>query len=94
VNPVVKMRHYGVAVIACGVALVVARLLSASSSCFLLAVIVSSLFGGRGPGLVAVGLSAIAFDSSFFLPHSRSRAIHLPICSLALVAAITASQPI
>jgi K+-sensing histidine kinase KdpD len=82
-NRVVKMRHYGVAVIACGVALIVARPLSAASSCFLLAIIVSSLFGGRGPGLLAVGLSATAFNL-FFLPSPvRSRAIHPIICVLA-----------
>src|ERR1700756_203619 len=71
VNRVVKLRNYGVAVIACGVALIVARPLSAPSSCFLLAIIVSSLFGGRGPGLLAVGLCAIAFDF-LFLPTPLS----------------------
>ena len=65
------LRGYGVAVIACGIALLIARPLKAESSCFVLAVIVSSLFGGRGPGLLAVGLSAIAFDI-FFLPSLLS----------------------
>jgi hypothetical protein len=88
------MRHYGVAVIACGVALLVARPLNASSSCFLLAVIVSSLFGGRGPGLVAVGLSAIAFDLFFLpspLPFSSDPSYYLRF-GVFLAAAITASQ--
>ena len=66
-NKLSMLRHYGVAAIACGIALMIARPLKAESSCFLLAIIVSSLFGGRGPGLLAVGLSAIAFDL-FFLP--------------------------
>src|ERR1700675_2590451 len=66
-NKVSMLRGYGGAVIACGIALLIARPLNAESSCFVLAVIVSSLYGGRGPGLLAVGLSAIAFDV-FFLP--------------------------
>jgi K+-sensing histidine kinase KdpD len=70
-NKVSMLRGYGVAVIACGIALLIARPLKAESSCFVLAVIVSSLFGGRGPGLLAVGLSAIAFDV-FFLPSLLS----------------------
>jgi signal transduction histidine kinase len=92
VNKVVKMRHYAVAVIACGVALVVAVPLSAASSCFLLAIIASSLFGGRGPGLLAVGLSAIAFDL-FFLPSplSSDPSSYLRL-GVFLAAAVTASQ--
>jgi signal transduction histidine kinase len=70
-NRLAKLRHYGAAVVACGVAMVVARPLSAESSCFLVAIIISSLFGGRGPGLLAVALSAIAFDL-FFLPSPLS----------------------
>jgi signal transduction histidine kinase len=58
-------------VLACGVALALARPLDAPSSCFLLAIIVSGLFGGRGPGLLAVGFSAIAFNF-FFLPSPLS----------------------
>ncbi|QNI33398.1 sensor histidine kinase [Alloacidobacterium dinghuense] len=91
---VVKMRHYGVAAIACGIALVVARPLKAESSCFLLAIIVSSLFGGRGPGLLAVGLSTIAFDIFFLpapLPLSSDPSSYLRL-GVFLAAAITASQ--
>ncbi len=66
-----RLQHYGLAVIACGVALALARPLDAPSSCFLLAIIVSGLFGGRGPGLLAVGFSAIAF-SFLFLPSPLS----------------------
>jgi signal transduction histidine kinase len=70
-NKLSKLRHYGVAAIACGIAVSVARPLKAESSCFLLAIIVSSLFGGRGPGLLAVGLCATAFDF-LFLPSPLS----------------------
>lgn len=59
-----KLRYYGVAVIASGVALLVARPLDAPVSCFLIAIIFSSI-GGRGPGLLAVGISAIAFLFSY-----------------------------
>jgi signal transduction histidine kinase len=70
-NKLSMLRGYGVAAIACGTALMIARPLNAESSCFVLAVIVGSLFGGRGPGLLAVLLSAIAFDA-FFLPSPLS----------------------
>ena len=60
-----QLQHYALAVILCGLALVVARPIDAPSSCFLLAVTVSSLFGGLGPGLFSVALSCLAFDRFF-----------------------------
>ena len=60
-----KLQRYGLAIISCGVALAVAWPIDAPSSCFLLAVTVSSLFGGLGPGLLSVALSALAFDHFF-----------------------------
>jgi K+-sensing histidine kinase KdpD len=77
-------------VIACGIA----RPLNAESSCFVLAVIVSSLFGGRGPGLLAVGLSAIAFDAFFLaspLTLSSSPSSYLRL-GVFLMVAVAASQ--
>jgi hypothetical protein len=93
-NTLSNLRRYGIAVIACGVALVIASPLNAESSCFLLAIIVSSLFGGRGPGYLAVALSAAAFDF-FFLPARLS--LYSPTSSylrfgVFLAAAFTASQ--
>src|SRR5882757_8863053 len=64
---VATLRRYGFAAIFCGVALAVAWPLDAPSSCFFLAVMASSLLGGKGPGFLSVGLSALAFDY-FFLP--------------------------
>jgi signal transduction histidine kinase len=93
-NWLAELRHYGVAVIACSLALVVARPLKAESSCFLLAIIVSSLFGGRGPGLLAVGLSATAFDL-YYLPSPLSLSSDPSSClrfGVFVVAALTASQ--
>jgi PAS domain S-box-containing protein len=66
-NIVSNLRCYGLAAVSCALALAVARPLDAPSSCFALAVMVSSLYGGKGPGLLSVGLSALAFDY-FFLP--------------------------
>src|SRR5580700_4572044 len=59
--------RYGIAVISCGAALAAAILMDAPSSCFFLAVIVSNLYGGKGPGVLSVLLSSLAFDY-FFLP--------------------------
>jgi C4-dicarboxylate-specific signal transduction histidine kinase len=59
------IRGYGLAIISAGIALGVAWPIDAPASCFLLAVIVSSLFGGLGPGLFAVALSAIAYEHFF-----------------------------
>ena len=61
-----QLQRYGLTTISCGVALAVAWPIDAPSSCFLLAVTVSSLFGGLGPGLFSVALSALAF-AYFFL---------------------------
>jgi C4-dicarboxylate-specific signal transduction histidine kinase len=60
-----KLQRYGLAVISCGVALAVGWPIDAPSSCFLLAVTVSGLFGGLGPGLLSVALSALAFEHFF-----------------------------
>jgi signal transduction histidine kinase len=66
-----RLKHYGLAVIVCAVAVGLGGPLDAPSSCFLLAVMASSLFGGTGPGFLAVGLSAIAFNF-LFLPSPLS----------------------
>jgi signal transduction histidine kinase len=57
-----RLKYYGLAVIACAVALALGGPVEAQSSCLLLAIMASSLFGGTGPGLLAVGLSTIAFN--------------------------------
>src|ERR1035438_5875368 len=62
-----KAWPYGLAVISCGLAVAVAIPLDSPSSCFFLAVMVSTLYGGKGPGVVSVVLSSLAFDY-FFLP--------------------------
>jgi len=71
-------QRYALAPISCGIALAVAWPIDAPSSCFLLAVTVSSLFGGLGPGLLAVGLSALAFDY-FFLGRTPQHTAELAV---------------
>ena len=66
-----KLERYSLAMICCGVALAVAWPIDAPSSCFLLAVTVSGLFGGLGPGLLSVAFSSIAFEY-FFLRRTFS----------------------
>jgi len=60
-----KFERYALAAASSGVALAVAWPIDAPASCFLLAVAVSSLFGGLGPGLLSIGLSALAFKYLF-----------------------------
>ena len=75
-----KLQRYILATICCGVALAVAWPIDAPASCFLLAVTVSSLFGGLGPGLLSVGLSALAFGFIFLrrtLPPAIEPAVFL-----------------
>jgi PAS domain S-box-containing protein len=69
-----KAWRYGLALISCAAALAVALPTDAASSCFILAVVVSSLYGGKGPGLVAAGLSVLSFDY-FFLPPQHHFAV-------------------
>jgi C4-dicarboxylate-specific signal transduction histidine kinase len=75
-----KLQRYSLATISCGIALAVAWPIDAPASCFLLAVTVSSLFGGSGPGLLSVGLSALAFGYFFLgrtLPPAAEPAVFL-----------------
>ncbi len=60
--------RYGLAVISCGFALALAIPLDAPSSCFFLAVMVSTLYGGKRPGLLSLALSAMGFDYFFLEP--------------------------
>jgi len=76
--------RYGLAVISCAIATAVAIPLDSPSSCFFLAVMVSSLYGGKGPGLVSVVLSCLAFDY-VFLPPRYSFAMQ-PLASLRFAA--------
>src|SRR6266849_416751 len=84
-----KLQRYGLAVISCGIALPVAWPIDAPASCFLLAVMVTSLFGGLGPGLLSVALSAITYEH-FFLRRITPPA-HEPAALLRFTVFLTAT---
>ncbi len=84
-----KLQRYGLAVISCGIALPVAWPIDAPASCFLLAVMVTSLFGGPGPGLLSVALSAITYEH-FFLWRITPPA-HEPAALLRFTVFLTAT---
>jgi len=62
------VRVYALVVLLCAIAGALAWILDAPSSCFLLAVVAASLFGGRGPAYVAIILSSCAFEFIFLPP--------------------------
>jgi C4-dicarboxylate-specific signal transduction histidine kinase len=67
------IASYGVAVLLVTAALIIARwldihLVTAPVSLFLCAIMLSALFGGLRPGLLAVTLSLLAFDYYFVTP--------------------------
>ncbi len=60
-----EFRRYGLATLCCGLALAAAWAAGAPAPCFFLAVVVSSLYAGMGPGLWCAALSA--FAGAYFL---------------------------
>jgi PAS domain S-box-containing protein len=87
----ITLRRYGLAAIFCGTALAVALPSGAPSSCFFLAVMASSLLGGKGPGLLSVGLSALAFDYFFLPPQFHLLAFAHPASYLRFAAFVGAT---
>ena len=64
---------YGLAILSVSLALLIAQwpllhLETAPVSLFLCAIMITALFGGVGPGLVATALSSLAFDYYFLFP--------------------------
>ena len=79
-----RLKGYLLALLVCAIALPIAWELGAPSSCFLLAAMVSSLYGGRGPGYLTVVVSSILFDLFFLLPrfqlfHSHESYLRLAV---------------
>ena len=87
-----RLKGYLLAVLACAIALPIAWELDAPSSCFLLAAMVSSLYGGRAPGYLTVVVSSILFDLLFLLPrfqlfHSHESYLRLAVFIAAMILA-------
>ncbi|MGA3187550.1 MAG: DUF4118 domain-containing protein [Bryobacteraceae bacterium] len=68
INILSEARSYGLAISACALALAVALPIDGPSSCFFVAIMVSALYGGKGPGILSLVLSALAFDYFFSAP--------------------------
>ena len=65
---ILRLRSFCFAAAVCTAATLLSWASRAPSSCFHLAVVICSLYGGRGAGLLSIGLAALSFDY-FFLPH-------------------------
>src|SRR3984957_11788216 len=65
-----RLQSFCFAVIVCTAATLLSWISRAPSSCFHLAIVICSLYGGLGAGLLSVGLAALSFDY-FFLSHFR-----------------------
>jgi PAS domain S-box-containing protein len=68
-NAVQRVKRYGLTVVATGAALAFASAFGESSIWFVLAVLISTLYGGVGPGIAAVALSAGILISFVAEPH-------------------------
>jgi C4-dicarboxylate-specific signal transduction histidine kinase len=86
---------YGMAVVLCAIALAAAWFTTAPSSCFMLAVITASLYGGRRAAVLAILLSTLLFEFFFVLQeahslHSRAAFLRLAVFvgAMALTVAI------
>ena len=78
------VRADALAAFLCLIAGAIAWILDAPSSCFLLAVVAASLFGGRGPAYLAIVLSSLAFELVFLPPrfhllHSEAAWLRLAV---------------
>src|ERR1700723_75039 len=66
-----RLRSFCFAAAVCIAATLLSWASGAPSSCFHLAVVICSLYGGSGAGLLSVGLAALSFDYLFLSPHFR-----------------------
>jgi signal transduction histidine kinase len=66
-----RLRSFCFAAAVCIAANLLSWVSHAPSSCFHLAIVICSLYGGRGAGLLSVGLAALSFDYFFLSPHFR-----------------------
>jgi K+-sensing histidine kinase KdpD len=66
-----RLRSFCFAAAVCIAATLLSWVSHAPSSCFHLAIVICSLYGGRGAGLLSIGLAALSFDYFFLSPHFR-----------------------
>jgi signal transduction histidine kinase len=66
-----RLRSFCFAAVVCTAAALLSWVSGAPSSCFHLAIVICSLYGGRGAGLFSIGLAALSFDYFFLSPHFR-----------------------
>src|ERR1700721_214453 len=64
-----RVRSFYFAAAACIAATLLSWISRAPSSCFHLAIVICSLYGGPGAGLLSVGLAALSFDYFFLSSH-------------------------
>ena len=64
-----RLRSFCFAAAVCTAATLLSWVSRAPSSCFHLAIVICSLYGGRGAGLLSIGLAALSFDYFFLSPH-------------------------
>ncbi len=66
-----RLRSFFFAAAVCMAATLLSWVSRAPSSCFHLAIVICSLYGGRGAGLLSIGLAALSFDYFFLSSHFR-----------------------
>ncbi len=66
-----RLRSFFFAAALCMAATLLSWVSRAPSSCFHLAIVICSLYGGRGAGLLSIGLAALSFDYFFLSSHFR-----------------------
>src|SRR5580704_1025590 len=95
-----RLQSFCFAVIVCTAATLLSWISRAPSSCFHLAIVICTLYGGLGLGLLSIGLAALSFDY-FFLsshfrfspePHSYPRFLAFIATALCINLAIAAKQ--
>ena len=64
-----RLRSFFFAAAVCTAASLLSWISRAPSSCFHLAIVICSLYGGRGAGLLSIGLAALSFDYFFLSAH-------------------------
>ncbi len=64
-----RLRSFCFAAAVCAAASLLSWISRAPSSCFHLAIVICSLYGGRGAGLLSIGLAVLSFDYFFLSAH-------------------------